>query len=109
MVHQIIWLITAAINSVYPKVKINGSWTQICMTVEKLKPMLNWRQISWIKPPIGTVMANTNGSFNINKGKTGIGGVIRNANGNLIIAFSIYTHCTSNNQAKAKADLYGCE
>ncbi|MCD7456332.1 hypothetical protein HAX54_031313 [Datura stramonium] len=102
MVHQIIWLITTTINSAYPKIKINGSWAQISMTVEKLKHVLNWRQISWIKPPISMVTANTYGSFNINKGKTGVGAVIRSANGNLIMAFSISTQCTSNNQAEAK-------
>ena len=44
----------------------------------------NW----WMPPPPGWIKLNFNGSFNQATGKAGIGGLIRDPYGNMIMAFS---------------------
>ncbi|PHT90463.1 Ethylene-responsive transcription factor [Capsicum annuum] len=55
------------------------------------------------KSDTGSTKLNTDGSFNINNGKAGLGGALRDDNGDLIMAFSIKAHCDNHNIAEAKA------
>lgn len=63
--------------------------------------------VCWQKPDTGSTKLNTDGSFNNNNGKAGLGGALRYDNGDLIMAFSIKAHCNNHNIAEAKAAWYG--
>lgn len=52
------------------------------------------------------VKINTDGSSNITKRTAGIGGVVRNRNGDLIMAFAKAFHFCTNNQTEVQAALY---
>lgn len=53
------------------------------------------------------IKVNTDGSFIFNTRRDGIGGIIRDRHGDLIMAFSIPIRCDSNNKAEAIAAEFG--
>ncbi|KAL3379939.1 hypothetical protein AABB24_000541 [Solanum stoloniferum] len=55
---------------------------------------------------MGKIKANTYASFIHENSRAGIGGIIRDASGNLITTLSVPTQCKTNNQAEAMAALY---
>ncbi|XP_060178282.1 uncharacterized protein LOC132608243 [Lycium barbarum] len=63
----------------------------------------------WNKPQAGSIKINTDGSFDKRNGKAGIGGVVRNENGDFIFAFSIPVQARSSNQAEAIAARFGVD
>ncbi|KAM3396874.1 hypothetical protein P3S68_000386 [Capsicum galapagoense] len=72
------------------------------------QPLINKTQVvCWQKPDTSSTKLNTDGSFNNNNGKAGLGGALRDDNGDLIMAFSIKAHCNNHNIAEAKAAWYG--
>lgn len=106
---QNLWNISNALNITFPSCKITGSWPQFCQTLERLRPVVICKQVQWIKPLEGRFKLNTDGSFMGTNARAGIGGVVRNDSGNLIMAFSIPVQCHSNNQAEAIAAKYGVD
>lgn len=65
--------------------------------------------VQWIKPPHGKVKINTDGSFSHDG--AGIGGIVRDQNGDMIMAFVVPVQCGSNNLTEAyvaKFELQWC-
>jgi len=60
--------------------------------------------VRWIKPQQGKYKLNTDGSSS--PGASGTGGLLRDANDNLIFAFSVDFGVGSNNAAELRAILY---
>nr|XP_009793305.1 PREDICTED: uncharacterized protein LOC104240220 [Nicotiana sylvestris] len=60
-------------------------------------------------PREGTVKLNTDGSFLHSSGLAGMGGIVRDCRGNMLMAFAVPKSCSSNNMAKAHAAKYGLE
>lgn len=106
MEFQVNWNIKTALSMAFPKCIIEGNWQHMCDIIEKLRPIVIWRQVAWSKPSDGRLKVNTDGSFFSGNGNTGIGGIIRNEAGDLLMAFSIPIQCNSNNQAEALAALH---
>ncbi|XXG73198.1 hypothetical protein AAC387_Pa07g2157 [Persea americana] len=46
----------------------------------------------WLPPPLGWLKLNFDGSFNTNNGKLGIGGLIRDPYGKLVMAYTAEVH-----------------
>ncbi|KAK4716367.1 hypothetical protein R3W88_014705 [Solanum pinnatisectum] len=63
--------------------------------------------VEWTKPPDKWVKINTDGSALCNPGTIGAGGIIRNPNGELILAFSTLLGKGTNNQAEVEAAILG--
>ncbi|XP_009804964.1 uncharacterized protein [Nicotiana sylvestris] len=61
----------------------------------------------WHPPPHGKVKINTDGSYIKESGKAGIGGIIRDDEGNFIMAFAMSIDCDNHNMAKARAAEFG--
>ncbi|KAK4735761.1 hypothetical protein R3W88_010022 [Solanum pinnatisectum] len=107
---QILWNIKAAICVAFPTCDLTGKWVQICTRIERYRPIVRWRQVVWTKPMTGRIKFNTDGSYMQESiSRAGIGGVLRDGTGHLIMAFSVPTQCKSNNQAEAMAALYAIE
>lgn len=104
---HVYWSVKAALNIAFPKCKIEGIWLQMCDIIERLKPMVLWGQVTWIKPDANRVKINTDGSFLSENSKAGIGGTVKGSTGEFIMVFSVKTQCCSNNQAEALAAMYG--
>ncbi|KAH0644413.1 hypothetical protein KY284_032297 [Solanum tuberosum] len=96
-----------SIREVRQKDAILRKWVQICTRIERYKPIVRWRQVVWTKPATGRIKFNTDGSYMQESiSRAGIGGVLRDDTGHLIMAFSVATQCKSNNQAEAMVALY---
>ncbi|KAH0754159.1 hypothetical protein KY290_024429 [Solanum tuberosum] len=83
------WNIKAAISTAFPNCDTTGTWAEFCARIERYKPIVRWRQVRWMKPEIGKIKANTDGSFINENSRARIGGIIRYATGNLIMEFSV--------------------
>ncbi|OIT00443.1 hypothetical protein A4A49_60011, partial [Nicotiana attenuata] len=71
-----------------------------------------WHQlysIWWGWPPDGWIKINTDGSSNRTMKTTGIGGVVRNRNGERIMAFSKALQFCINNQSEVQAALHALQ
>ncbi|XP_016496731.2 uncharacterized protein LOC107815630 [Nicotiana tabacum] len=107
MVHQAIWNIKGAISKIKPSWDNHHPWPDLCQRIEKLKPMQSWSQVLWSTPNHGYIKVNTDGSYIRENNKAGIGGIVRNNNGDLIMAFSKDVQCDNNNTAEALAAEFG--
>ncbi|XP_060202972.1 uncharacterized protein LOC132631414 [Lycium barbarum] len=68
----------------------------------KLEEFLTGQKIvRWAKPDTNKVKLNTDGSFSGNR--AGIGGILRNSESNMVMAFAIPVDCNSSSMAKAYA------
>ncbi|XP_019252901.1 PREDICTED: uncharacterized protein LOC109231716 [Nicotiana attenuata] len=107
MKYQGVWIIKQAIAKVIPGIDSKVQWPSYCDKIEKLKPVQTWKQVRWQTPLADTIKVNTDGSFIKETGTTGIGGIVRNSNGDLIMAFSVNVQSNSNNMTEALAAEFG--
>ncbi|XP_060210891.1 uncharacterized protein LOC132637887 [Lycium barbarum] len=98
---QCLWSLKHAINSLALCLDMDRQWPQLCQMIELLRPSPVITRVLWQKPCQGNIKVNTDGSYNPSNGKAGIGGIVRDSNGNLIMAFSIAVQCNSNNTVEA--------
>ncbi|KAF3648648.1 hypothetical protein FXO38_11542 [Capsicum annuum] len=87
---QILWKLKAEICVAFPKCKLfedSYTWIYICQTVERLEPMVSCKIVTWTRPIEVRFKLNSDGSFLRNNQRAGIGGVIRNAKGALVMAY----------------------
>ena len=63
--------------------------------------------VTWFKPTDQWITINTNRSALTNPGKIGAGGIIRDKEGKLVMAFSTSPGEGSNNKADIEAALFG--
>lgn len=103
MEHTIYWNIKASLGITFPNCELAWPWIKLCDDIEKLKP------VTWNFPEQGNVKMNTDGSYMEGKSKAGIGGILKNAAGDLNVAFSIHVHYSSNNMREALADKPGIQ
>ncbi|XP_059292008.1 uncharacterized protein LOC132045445 [Lycium ferocissimum] len=104
---QITWNMKAAITVAYPNINVEGNWCNCCDMIEKLSPVVKCIPVCWRKPEMGWFKLNTDGSFVDITNSAGIGGILRNEEGDLIMAFSISVDCESHNIAEALAAEHG--
>ncbi|PHT79507.1 hypothetical protein T459_17559 [Capsicum annuum] len=101
--------IMIALNKIFPMFNINMPLHTVCDLIRKLRPIPNWKIVCWKKPMTGRVKLNTDGSYLHDSGKAGIGGIIRNEFGDLLMAFAVSVVCNSNNMAEILATSYGVD
>nr|XP_009765572.1 PREDICTED: uncharacterized protein LOC104217121 [Nicotiana sylvestris] len=82
---------------------------QVLAKLETWRPIATWKQVIWEKPPTGRVKINTDGSFRKESGKAGLGGIVRDDKGDLIIAFSLTIRGSSNNCTEVMAAKLGLQ
>lgn len=75
--------------------------------MKRLIHVQSWEKVCWNKASHGTIKVNTNGSFSHNLLKTGIGRIVRDSLGDLIMAFSIYVQCSSSKMVEGIAIEFG--
>ncbi|WMV09990.1 hypothetical protein MTR67_003375 [Solanum verrucosum] len=61
----------------------------------------------WSFPPVGSIKMNTYGSYLHETGKASIGGIVRDSQGDLIMAFSISVNCNNHNMGESLAAEFG--
>lgn len=92
-----------------PSHQIQAPWHQYYSTIEKLKPKLNIKTVTWIRPEHSIYKLNTDGCCKGNPGNGGGGGILRNSQGNMIMACTDFYGMCTNNLAESKAILTGLQ
>nr|XP_009800527.1 PREDICTED: uncharacterized protein LOC104246415 [Nicotiana sylvestris] len=103
----ITWSIEAAVNKAYPNSGLKLPWNNFCDTLTSLRPEHKSLVVRWLKSDRGWVKLNTNGSFLQREGKAGLGGAIRDDQGDIFMAFSTPVTAQNHNIAEAQATLFG--
>ncbi|XP_060210288.1 uncharacterized protein LOC132637170 [Lycium barbarum] len=105
--NKTVWNIKTALNVAVPNIDFGGNWISTCATAERIKPVQKCTPICWKKPQPGKFKANTDGSFCSTSKRAGIGGILRDEHGKMVMAFSIPVECESSNHAEALAVEFG--
>ncbi|XP_019237530.1 PREDICTED: uncharacterized protein LOC109217719 [Nicotiana attenuata] len=109
MEYQVMWTVQAALSMAFPKCNMTDSWPIFCEKVERWNPTSIVHQVTWQKPPNGRIKINTDGSYLHETGSAGIGGIARNEEGDLIMAFSLPVQSNTNNSTEAMAAKVGIQ
>ncbi|XP_019260136.1 PREDICTED: uncharacterized protein LOC109238156 [Nicotiana attenuata] len=99
----------AILQDTFPNLDTNGTWDNLCKLVEKLKLVVVCTPIHWNKPAPGWIKINIDGSFIKASRKAGIGGIVRDSNGDFIFAFSIPIQANSSSKTEVIAVRFGVE
>ncbi|KAK4716302.1 hypothetical protein R3W88_014640 [Solanum pinnatisectum] len=91
----------------FPYIHWPLGWNKICTLLERCTHDIQVTAIQWQKPPDSWVKINTDGSALNNPGRIEAGGILRNQNGELILAFSVPLGQGTNNQAEIEAANFG--
>ncbi|XP_075083870.1 uncharacterized protein LOC142167802 [Nicotiana tabacum] len=100
------WIVEAATNKVYPNYNLTMPWSRFCETLTRMHPIPRTTVVYWEKPVQGALKLNTDGSFNKEDGKAGLGGALRDNKGDIIMAFSFPYKCNNHNLAEAYATWF---
>ena len=82
------------------------NWYTLGKELDSRRPSLTIKPVIWEKPPSSWIKVNTDGSSSLGNQTSGIGGIVRDGNGDLIMAFSKKLHFCTNNQAEIQAALF---
>ncbi|XP_075100867.1 uncharacterized protein LOC142176658 [Nicotiana tabacum] len=102
MGQQVCWIVGAAISKASPSCKLSLPWNNLCDNLIKLHRIPRITIVLWNKPEVGTFKLNTDGNFLKANSMAGMGGILRNDDGDIVIAVSILTQCSSNNYVEAQ-------
>ncbi|XP_015084239.1 uncharacterized protein LOC107027648 [Solanum pennellii] len=95
------------LKNTFPHIKWPASWTALIQTTERCFHNIKVCMVTWFKPPDQWIKINTDGSALTNEGKIGAGGIIRDKEGKMVMAFSTPLGEGSNNKAEIEAALFG--
>ncbi|WMV53253.1 hypothetical protein MTR67_046638 [Solanum verrucosum] len=98
MSYQAFWNIKFVLAKTTGNLQDINHWPTFCYKVEKLRPYQRWKQVIWSFPPVGYLHES---------GTDGIGGIVRDSLGNLIMTFSISVNCYNSNMAESLAAEFG--
>ncbi|XP_069154435.1 uncharacterized protein [Solanum lycopersicum] len=91
----------------FPHIKWLASWTALIQTSEKCKHEIKVCMVAWNRPPEQWIKINTDGSALTNPGQIGAGGILRDREGKMVLAFATPLGEGSNNKAETAAALFG--
>lgn len=91
------------LSSKLPEMDRGLQWPALCEKIERLQPIRIQKQVIWEFPPIFIVKVNTDGIYIKESDRAGIGGIVRDNRGDLIMAFSVPVTSTSNNMIEELA------
>ncbi|XP_070032487.1 uncharacterized protein [Nicotiana tomentosiformis] len=82
-------------------------WLELLQRMENYTPDLQFKKVLWEFPALGWIKVNTDGASRGNPGRSSIGFVLRNEEGNVVYARGKEIPETTNNEAEAWAILEG--
>ncbi|KAH0660308.1 hypothetical protein KY289_029056 [Solanum tuberosum] len=90
----------------FPKIKWPSNWKESFQLGVSCTHDTKVTLVKWIKPPARWVKINTDGSALSNPGRIGAGGILRDQNGEMLLAF-VTRLGEGNNQAEIGAAIFG--
>ncbi|WMV41201.1 hypothetical protein MTR67_034586 [Solanum verrucosum] len=108
---RVIYLVLKDINNLLlinsPYIKWPSKWPELIQFAGNCSHDIKITKVSWFKPPTNVVKINSDGSALDNPGKIGAGGIVRDAQGDLIYAYATPLGHGTNNQADIEAAQWG--
>lgn len=93
-------------KTAYPYITWYANWIDLVKLVEKCTHITMITPVLWSKPPDLGIKLNSNGSA-LSDGRMGAGGIIKDKNGELMLAYFTPLGVGSNNQAEVEAAVLG--
>ncbi|XP_060201107.1 uncharacterized protein LOC132629772 [Lycium barbarum] len=109
IINQVTWLAYLIINSQIPSLNLKPIWLELWDQVETIKQAIDIKVVRWAKPNHLTMKLNTDGCCKGNPGEAAGGGIFRDSNGQLVMAFHSYFGTISNNVVECLAILKGLQ
>ncbi|XP_060184706.1 uncharacterized protein LOC132614307 [Lycium barbarum] len=106
---KIVFHIHVYINRKGHNLDYKWDWNKICKFAEAIKPSFTGVMVTWMRPEGEWIKINTDGSSNSTKNTVGMGGVVRNGNGEIIMAFANSLNFCTNNKAEVEAAEYAIQ
>ena len=94
-------------KNAFPFINWPSHWTALITTSERCKHEIKVWKVAWNRPPEEWIKLNTDGSALTNPGQTGAGGILRDKEGKMVMAFATPLGEGTNNTAEAEAVLFG--
>ncbi|XP_049381372.1 uncharacterized protein LOC125845930 [Solanum stenotomum] len=94
-------------TTTFPYIRWPSNWAELIKQAGKCFHDTKVFIVYWQRPPEQWVKLNTDGSALSNPGRTGAGGIIREHNGEMILAFATPLGNGTNNQAEIGAAIFG--
>lgn len=107
IIQQVEKLTSIFISSQFQNLQFPMVWTDLFKTIESAKQSFSYSMVIWMKPDFGWVKLNFDGCCKGNPGSSGGGGIIRDHNGNFLIAYADFYGYSNNNMAEAKSLAQG--
>ncbi|XP_070046188.1 uncharacterized protein [Nicotiana tomentosiformis] len=104
---QVLYLLKNDLKRLDERVDISWTWEKLWKEMEIITPVLSCRPVIWDKPPDNWLKINSDGSSNILKRRAGIGGIVRNRNGQLIVTYVQNVQFCTNNSVEVHAASCG--
>ncbi|PHT45576.1 hypothetical protein CQW23_14734 [Capsicum baccatum] len=107
IINRVIYQIRMLVACQFPQVQLKQQWRNTLLHIENLKSRINIKCLRWRRPISGRFKLNTDGCSKKNPKSAGGCGVLRDENGQMIMAYSEYYGECSNNIVDSKAILCG--
>ncbi|KAK4353203.1 hypothetical protein RND71_028721 [Anisodus tanguticus] len=102
VIDQVSNMLYLILSSQFPNLPLSPTIASILHLIEHIKPKLDFKMVKWNRPTFNEFKLNVDGCSKGNHGSAG-GGVLRDYAGHLLMAFSAYFGCCSNNYADSQA------
>ncbi|XP_070040593.1 uncharacterized protein [Nicotiana tomentosiformis] len=103
---EILFHIKIYLNKIGARVDLRWNWYNLCTQLDNLRPSLIFTPVTWGKPPNNWIKINTDGRSNSEDLLAGIGGIVRDKNGSLVMAFAKKLYFCTNNTAELSATFF---
>ena len=87
------------LNGAFPNLQWPARWFDLLQKSERCIHVTKVNMVTWNKQPDQWIKTNTNGSAFTNPGKLGAGGILRDKEGKLVMAFTTSLGEGTNNKA----------
>lgn len=95
------------LSAQFPPLSFTSPFPRIIQMVDRIKRMLSIIPVIWNNPTFGEFKLNVDGCSKGNPGNAGGGGILRDHLGHMVMAFTVYLGCCSNNSAEVQASKTG--
>lgn len=95
------------LKNTFPYIKCPANQTTLIQTSENCRHDIKVCKVAWNRPPEEWVRINTDGSALNNPGKIGAGGILRDKESKLVLAFATPLGEGTSSKAEMEAALFG--
>ncbi|XP_060195408.1 uncharacterized protein LOC132624680 [Lycium barbarum] len=107
VIYEIVFNLKVALRKVFNFVPLEANWRDLCILIDGYKPKLKFIHVCWLKPLSMAFKLNTDGISMSKDNKAGAGGILRDHQGSMVMAFTVSMIFCSNNMAETQTSNFG--